>query len=534
MSIPHSPSPPLTHSSSPSPTPPLPRSPTPLPVLLPLAILISLYWIGRYGGYAMEVDASRITRAADGILHTNNLVHPKSYPAGHAYPALLVFATRLTSLDIQPLQLNAGLWLPVLLLGVYICYREFLEDDLTAGFAAFLLLLQPDFLFYILRSSHEKITWFLTVLLVFALARLAHFVDRPSKRHWYTTLFCLLLWGLVTTNAFFASTVLLALAFYTFSAWALQAMLARTSAPGGRGPYLVCSLRLCLIGAALVLIFIELLYPPARAYWDVLRSFHAQITAFLSGETFKQPYAYVATAWRSPWVYGFLTAPQWLFVLAGVTGWFSGLKRLPSAGQKVWLLWLLTAAFASLLSVGVLADLAGFLSLNLQVRLFPPFALLLTPIAAGQISHWLQRNPLNRPVLRLGPVILTSYALLACLLKVTNDPLAGNQWVFYAPSEMASLRWIDSHLTNGRVWSGLSPHQGEVMDFLSGYSDWRHNTYEYGDIDSPPEILLISGITQFRAGRIGKDLPGTFDHNRIYDNGVVQIHRRKPLTPFQK
>jgi hypothetical protein len=508
----------------------------PLTLLLLLAAVFSLYWIGRYGGYAMEVDASRMTQSAGGILKVGHLVHEKSYPPGYEYPALLAILSKLTGLSIQILQLNAGLWLPVLALVAYLSYRELLGDPNLAVLTCLLLLIQPDFTFYILRSSHEKITWMLALCSLFCLARSNRFARVPARMLLFEALFCLVFWAMATTNAYFALVFLAGLTFY----WLGTRIICRRISWQGTAVARRCQLVrragvICLIGYGLVFIVINFAYPPAVNFYQTLNSFAEHVRGLISGEALKQPYAYLGSAWRHPLIYLALTLPQWTIVLAGLLGWGMGARRLGQANQSGWLLWLLYAAFAAMLVAGVIMDFAGFLSLNLQLRLFPPFALAGSPFAARAISRGFEKVLAAKSIAsRILGVGLGVYAVLAAMAKVTNEPLLSNQWLFYSPAELQAVRWTDAHLESHRVWSDTSSHLADVFGFWEGYGGPAVSRYEFGVASPSSSHVLISRWTRLQANRNGVSLPATLEHDRVYDNGMVQLYHRRPKTPYQR
>ena len=514
---------------------------SPLAALLLLATAFSLYWIGRYAGYAMEVDASRMTQSAHGILHTGHLVHGKSYPAGYEYPALVAVLSRLTGLSVQSIQLNAGLWLPVLALVACLAYRELLGKPMPALFACFLLLIQPDFTFYVLRSSHEKITWMLALSCLFFLARRDRLAHLPSRMLVYEILFCLAFWGLATANTYFALVFLAGLTCYWLGIGIICWRIEGREPAGIRNCHLLRRTGIiCLIAYLLVFTVIHFAYPPAANFYQVLNSFVEHLRSLFSGAPLKHPYAYVGSAWRSPVIYLALTFPQWLVVLAGFVGWAILGRDLVRADQTrwpprlPWMPWLLYLAFGVMLAAGVVMDFAGVLSLNLQVRLFPPFALLGSPYAAVALSTGLERIPAaRRDLFRVLATGLGMAAALAAMLKITNEPLLSNQWLFYAPAELQAMRWTDAHLESRRVWTGTTSRLADAFAFWAGYDRPPANRYEFGSTDPPPAGLLISRWTRLQANRNGVSLPATLEHDRVYDNGLVQLYHRRPKTPHQ-
>lgn len=506
-----------------------------LAVVLAVALIMSVYWMARYNGYAMEVDATRMTLSADGILRTGSLVHSKAYPAGYTYPSLVAMTAQLTGLRVQDVQLNASVMIVITALTAYVCYRELLDNHALAVLGTLLLLMQPDFCFYILRSSHEKVTWSLTLAGWFLLARLYRSMDRPAQRRMYLVLIYLLFWGLVTTNVYFAATVLFGLGVHLLGAgWMYWR---------GNGhvrlrqeeQFLWYLVVVFVIGLGLVLASMHLVYPPAQDMYHVLKSLGAHLKDLVYGIGLQQPYAYVTATWISPGVYALLTAPQWAVVLVSLTGWWLGKKGWIQAGFKRGLLGWMYPAFGLLVGVGVLVDFSGFLSRNLQVRWFPAFALVSSPIAAEALVRWSKLWKVhNRSAVVVVASALMSYALAAAILKVTNEPTLSNQWVVYTPTEVATMRWTEMHLRGQQVWTDVAGHPVEVLKFWEGYGMTRKNDFECGKVSTPPRNILASRLRSMQAHRYGLALPGTLGYNRVYDNGDVVVWRRGVKSVYQR
>lgn len=506
-----------------------------LAVVLAVALIMSVYWMARYNGYAMEVDTTRMTIAADGILKTGSLIHSKAYPAGYTYPSLVAMTAQLTGARVPSLQMNASIMILVVALIAYVCYRELLDNHAVAVLGTLLLLVQPDFSFYILRSSHEKATWSLTLLGWFLLARIHGSMDRRARRWVYLVLFSVLFWGLVTTNIYFAATVLFGLGAYLlgggWSYWRGRSQVSLRE----EEQFLWFLVMAFVIGSGLVLTSMYLVYPPAQDIYLVWKSLGTHLKDLLNGTGLQQPYAYVTATWISPGVYALLTAPQWAIVLVSLAGWWLGKKAWLQAGFKRGLLGWMYLAFGVLVGAGVLVDFSGFLSRNLQVRWFPALALVSSPIAAELLVRWTRPWKVhNRSVVVVAGSALMSYALAAGMLKVTNEPTLSNQWVVYTPMEVAAMRWTETHLRGQQVWTDAAGHPVEVLKFWEGYGRTRQNDFDYGEISAPPRNILTSRLRSMQAHRYGLAIPGTLGYNRVYDNGEVAVWRRGVKSIYQR
>jgi hypothetical protein len=247
-------------------------------------------------------------------------------------------------------------------------------------------------------------------------------------------------------------------------------------------------------------------------------------------------YTYFGQAWRSQQAYLALTGGQWLIAITSLVAWGIGLFKLSKLDQKRWLLWLMYSAFGVLLAYGVVADFAGFMTANLQMRMFTPFALLSSPLAADLLARSIRilRPHMWRLAAIAGVVILT-FGAAGAVLKVTNDPTLSNQWFFYAPAELAPADWLEqSKVQQNQVWVDTWAHLPSVFYFWQGKRPYTQEQYIYGSPRAAARYTLISELMLLRANRSGISLPATDDQLRIYDNGTVQLYHRRPLTPYQR
>ncbi len=191
--------------------------------------------------------------------------------------------------------------------------------------------------------------------------------------------------------------------------------------------------------------------------------------------------------------------------------------------------------FGAQLAFAILADYAGALSANLQVRQFTPFTLFSSPMAALLISQVAGR--LGQPrvrFLRPAAAFLALAAALAMILKVTNDPLLGNQWMFYTPGELQAARWTDQKVDARDIWLDTTAHPINALAFWEGTQWETSNSFDWGYPQTPPPYVLISKLTRLRGNRSGLVLPSTNGYDQVYDNGDAQLFKRQPRTPYQR
>jgi hypothetical protein len=516
-----------------------------LTFLLAFALFLSLYSISRYGGWAMDVDGSRLTISARVLQQKGELINEASYQAGFVYPFLVAAVSEITGVSIQAIQLNSSLWTIVIGLAAFACFQELLNHKLTAALATLLLLIQPDFMFYIFRSSHEKITWLMALLLILQLSKT--YRSRGNNRTLLLNIgiFYFLFWGMVSTNAYFASTFLIAIA----GAFLLYVFLT-ISQSRGRKPMrqlLRPSQRFFIISMAcfiLVYVFINYAYSPALGYYNTFVEMNEKTSALFLGAETVDPYSTTQTDWRHPYTFLSLSATEGLITILAAASWVLIYlkmrdKTTKATDPKYKLLWLLSAGFGIQMVLAIILDLAGFMSSNLQIRLFTPFILLTSPLAALLIHDNYQKQVKSgKRLVQSILIMIAIWGIVTMLLKATNDPLVSNNWGFYSPSELQGVRWVEQELTQQTIWLDTSSHLGNAYSFwdkrLFGYYKETSNNFVYGIGQYSTTYLFISYLTRMQANRLGVSLPATNGLNVIYDNGEVQLYRRLPRTPYQR
>jgi hypothetical protein len=514
---------------------------TALLLLSALAVLIAGYWVVRFGGWYDEGDALRFRFAADSIIAQERIVTEKSiYGNGYAFQVLLAILAVITGSDPASIQIITTFWLVALAIACFMFYRQLLASDWLALLAAVVLLLMPDFLFPILRASHERITWtFAMLIMALWLRNLDAMQPRRAAPRILATY--LLFWAMVATNVFLSSTILA-----TFAIALLLLAIAGAVLPQIRS-HLPRSNRLLyipLMGVILIFLFTIYVYPPARSYYYALENVFDRLAVTLLGAediATSASFRSVQSGWRSIQAYLSLVILQYGVLAVSFAAWIQLSWRLirNHAGEVSstdLVLWLLYFGIGFQLALGLIADFSGALAGNLQVRYMAPFLIL----AVGMAATWLKGVQLSQLSSRqtrsfgLVALVLVGISVIAALLKVTNDPLVGNYWTFYHPQETRAGLWVDENLSEAIVWLDINTHKLDVLVAEEGY-DWEPaNSYMVGDSISRSSHFLISDLTRKKAAHYGIALPFFESQNRVYDTGEVQLFHRRPLTPFQR
>jgi hypothetical protein len=258
---------------------------------------------------------------------------------------------------------------------------------------------------------------------------------------------------------------------------------------------------------------------------------------FLGAEPLTEPasYTYFGAAWRSPVAYLALTGVQWLISLASLGFWLWQMTRLSRLSPNQRLLWQLYTSFGVLLAFSLLADYSAFLSSNMQMRLFTPFALFSSAMAAlGMWQLWPRLPARSRRWLAPVAGLLAVLAFVLAQVKITNDPAVGNQWLFYTPPEIQAMRWAEGRVGGEHVWIDAWGHLQHAFSFTQGYRERLPFDFRFQSLPEEYPYVLMTQLTRLHANRIEYTPPSTSSYLQIYDNGAAQLYHRRPQTPYQR
>jgi hypothetical protein len=512
-------------------------------LVLAYALIAGGYFAVRYGGRWSDSDTTNLTTAMASVSSQGTITPTTDlYGLGFAYQAVSSFVVLATGLSFAELQL---LVYPLLAAGLsviaYAMYRALTGDPIAGALAALLLFLQPEFLFVIFRGSHEKLTWLLTMLAVFILSKSFTQSKRPARLAIYVGLFYLAALGLVASNAFFASSFILAVAVSLLgglAVWHLHRRQAGTEVQPGytRLLYVVVS--------ATVLWFLNTFYlyqPALRVLLDLKGTMYRASAVALGMEPVHDPYATVSYGWVSPMVFVGLMLPTMIVGAISLLLWAGEARRRLRAGGNVgpeprFLLWLLYGGFGLQLGASIMVAWIGGIASNLQYRLLPvvmPFAIGLVATAITNLwGRWAHRT--KGRLLAAALAVFVLWGSFASLLKATNDPWLSNYWIFRTKDEVAARRWVDEHLQHTTVWLGLD---GSRLGLPSNLDDPSRSGINYADsaaLDDATRHVVLSVVDTQLGLRRGQPLPEVGSENLVYDSGgVVQYHLR-PKTPYQR
>jgi hypothetical protein len=507
-------------------------------VLIGVMLLISIYAIARYQGMWGETDTASFAQSMRAISAEGTLAPKNSlYSNGYGYPVLGQWISQLSGLSISKVQLFiAILMAPWIIMPAWLFFREITVSPYAATLATMILLIQPEFLFPMLRGTHEKFTRGLMMICLYLLVRSLRIKSNLHRLLSFTLTFYICAAGLITYNVFLATSLIGALAFALIFCWLGSRWMGSTS------PIETFHLKnigykilgLCII----VFIFMFYVYPPTQDNIRIFSSMADRLWALILGlePIASNPYNVIYQGWLNTPIYILLTLPNWLLLFCSMAFWLMKtwgiIRRKFSGGLADFLLWALFTAFAVQGLLSIALDFSGTLAANLQHRVFPSFAMLAAPLVAKWILD--RRISFNNSskFYRFGlPLGISLLAMLA-ILKATSEPLLSNKWTYYSTGEAQAVQWADQVLSGRRLWTGFDERVNVAVIIRQ---DAERLNIQLDQYDREPETrnLLLSSITRQRSLRLKEAIPVKPDDFITYDNGSTQIYHLRPHSPFQ-
>ena len=502
-------------------------------------LLIGIYSTARFGGHWAEADSGTFALYIRDMLSAGRLIPDgrAAYPNGYAFQAISVMIISMTGMHVAALQQVAyPLLAALLVLPAWLAFRELTGSERGAALATMLLLTQPEFLFVVLRSSHEKFTRVLMLLCLFWLVRSFKLRDRPWPFAVHVGLFYLCTFAFIASNNLLAHSFIVAIASALIAGWLIEW---RSSAKAQQSDRLTQRLRyVVIICLGLVYVFTFYAYLPAQHDLLVLQNIWQRLAALLLDVQSQatNSYAQVEAGWVSLPIYFLISIANWVILAASVIiwlrqGWRWLVQRSALPTQEARLLWLFYGAFAIQGGLSIAVDASGVLGSNLQHRLFPSFSIVAVAMVGSALASWRPRQFAR--AISAGVTGAVACVSLLSVFKATNEPLLSNKWTFYQPGEVTALAWSDRHLHDSIIWTAfderLAVAFATTQDVPSNRNHFLGTTQPANARD-----MLMSDVTRFYSSRMGYTVPVAPDALQIYDNGQAQFYHQRPLTPYQK
>jgi hypothetical protein len=445
------------------------------------------------------------------------------YQNGPGLSTLLGMLSDVTGVSIVPLQLLVFPFIAALIIFVaYLCFLELTQNKKVAILAAFLLSLQPDYLFTTSRGTHEKFTYSMVLLAIFFLSRSFSRGRKSREFGYYIILFYIAMLGMISYNFFFASTFVFAIILAFIIGYAISDM-----------PQITASFKRMTYTSAVSIIFffsyMFYLYPPARTLFYAFDKLADKIGVLaLATEQHVTPqYTYIFQTWVSFKAWLLLTLFNWVIAPISLAGWIyfvhKFLRKKQRLSTSLLMLLMFYAAFSLQLLITIFADRFGVFN-NLELRIFPVlmfFAVPLASISLVKIFEF-QLTDLQRKAIKVGMLILILVFAASSLLKATNDPTVSNKWIFYSNQEKEGLYWIEKNLQGQIIFAGLDTRLIDTFDMHAELSSFGKTKFRSPD---NAEYWMISETIIKRSIRLRLPLPDVTDRPVVYDSGGVKIYR---------
>jgi hypothetical protein len=512
-------------------------------VILTVAVVtLAAFQLSRYRGLWGEGDTAVFSESGRQTYLTGALAPPVgAYAHGYSYSALLATLAHVTGLNIAALQLYlSGLLAAWLVLPAWLAFRELTRQPKLATLATAILLVQPEFLFPVMRGTHEKFTRGLMLLTLYLLARSlrardGHGPGRTARFAGLVVAFYLAAFSLITFNNLMAVSFITGTGLALFLLWAGW----RQHEPGE--PTLRRLAYAVLITGILALTVTLLLYEPARHSLLALEHFGQRLAALfleIESASVATPYDSIFSGWIRPGVYLLLSLSNWLLLGVSALIWLEQTRALLSRGRRLereqMILWAYYAAFAFIMAVSVALDWAGtYAGANFQLRAFPAVAMLAAPLVARWLGDRKSGAPGRLRLLRASVAIGIGLLALLSTLKLTNEPLLSNRWLFYSSQEMAAVRWADEKLAGRTLWTGYDDRLGSAIQTQSVDAPLSIRLDGWA-LEPEARDILVSNVVRAHGQRTGQLLPLEADSLLTYDNGAAHVYHLRPRTPFQR
>ena len=500
-------------------------------------LALASYWVLRHGTRWGEQDTAQLTAAILNVFDQHTLTPERGafYKQGYLLTAATATLAAFSGLSAVDLQRVANPLTTVLVVFPALAFlREVCAGWRSTVVAAVLLFTQSEFMFVMLRGSHERIGRTLMLVTFWLLVRSFRFRDDPRAFAAHVILLYLCAYGLIATNVFFGISFCAAVVVAMLGAWLTARLL-----PKAFGQFTEVARRLVLVSGTLFVLgymFTYQLFPPAADSLLALQGSTERVAALvLNFQPSSSPYRVDVPNWPVYEIYLLLNASNVLLLVGGTLVWFDQLRRWvlrptshgPALSEGC--LWFLFAAFGVQGLLGILLDHADIVSPNLQYRAFPSFAMLGAAMLANGLNGWLVAR--WRMLVLAG--VLSALALLS-LLKATLEPAVSNIWLFYTPGEARALGWADAHIGPERIWSGTTErlYAAYVNEVRQGARpEARVDPFER---DPTTRLLLFSPAIESHMRRTNVPSPATSGANLVYDNGEAQVYRLRADSAFQR
>jgi hypothetical protein len=510
-------------------------------LLLLAVILLSVYPLVRFRGRWGEADTFHNIRYTQNNLAEGTL-EPSGefYVNGYGYQVFTLMIHFLGGLSLVEIQIfGSSLLMIWVLFPAWLLYRELTDSTTGATLAAIFLFVQPEFLFPLLRGTHEKFARGLMFLCLYFLVRSLRLKTKTAHAVGFIVAFYLSGYALITFNNLIATSFIFGLFLSILLSYLLLRKRSFVMLSLGESSVLPRMVLVVISTLVLAFVFTFYLYPPAQTQLLIMKNIWERLSAlFLQvEETATNPYSVIGYLWTSLPVYFLISLSNWVILIVSIWFWFRmGMRFLKSnerSGRRELLLWSFYTAFAVQGAASILVDISGALSSNLQHRFFPSFVMLAAPLVADNLLKIEFKNKRWQNFVRATMLLMIGVLSILAVFKATTEPLVSNKWVFYLPAEMTTLDWADTKLTGRELWTGFDERLIAAKGIKDGGIQSDANLVRTPYVQDASN-MLVSDAIRLLSSRLRIPISVEFDDYLAYDNGQAEVYHQRPRTPYQR
>lgn len=500
-------------------------------VILLFGMLLVGYFVFRYDGNWIDNDTVIISRQIE-IVDKENTPIPSThaYKLGYGYQVFVYYLSEFIDMSIIDTQTYIMPFIGVFLLipSIIVFYFTITKDWIVSLIGTLMVLIQPTFIYTIMRGSHAKLDW---PLLMIAIVLLVESAKMKNNKGWYVVFFYFVIFAKVAINVFFTSSFIIALAIGLTFGFVLV-IISRAEEKFNQN--IERQMYVSLTSFVLILVFVLFIYEPARFAIRLLSSLVETMSLFFLNFEFQtNPYSYIGLAWTSQEVYFLMSSYLWLIILFSIIEWLVRGKSILKAGNKlnVWenFDWFLYTGFAFQIGITIIMDLTKAMGYtNMQVRAIPGFVVFAIILLARRVVHIVSKIQNTSKSLRNILFVVFSLVFLVftvfSLFSVTFEPTFSNRFTLYEHMEIKAVDWMVEKYEDTHIWTGISQRLWSVYmnrnqsDAFSEFKYLHFGTDDSGDFD----YAIVSFYDLLMLNRL--NLSAEFlQGQQIYDNGLVKI-----------
>ncbi|NOG48632.1 MAG: hypothetical protein HND48_03655 [Chloroflexi bacterium] len=148
-------------------------------------------------------------------------------------------------------------------------------------------------------------------------------------------------------------------------------------------------------------------------------------------------------------------------------------------------------------------------------------------VSSAVMDIW--RKPWGRvyhTVVLIGLALAGTFFTGSGLLKLTNEPILSNNWVFTLNSERAAGTWAIEHAEHNVIWTG--PEWRLTLYLLMAMPKLEPTRLQ--NAVTPGESadqFIVSRIEEVKWRRWHLAMPRVDQHMLMYDNGAVRVYQKR-------